>query len=74
MTTWGTGVAGDTGSYVRNYFKVPAHLQAAVTVDGDPGTIVGFSGAYLMVLFEDAVLPVPVHPTWHVEYPQAVTA
>jgi hypothetical protein len=74
VTARGIDTANDNGGYVRNYYKVPAHLQTPVAVDGDPGVIVGFNGAYLMVLFEGAELPVPVHPTWHVEYPQAVAS
>lgn len=56
------------GGYVRFNYRVPAYRDGRVVVDGEPGTISGFDGQYLLVRFDDEAVPVPAHPTWRVEY------
>lgn len=62
---WSTDGAG---AYIRHYYKVPAHIDGRVVVDGRPGVVVGFDGAYLLVQFDDSPATRRAHPTWHVDY------
>lgn len=57
-----------SGDYVRSHYKVPAHVDGRVTVDGRPGVITGFQAARLLVRFDGESESVPVHPTWRVTY------
>lgn len=61
------------GDYVRHQYRVAAHTNGRVTVDGKPGEIVGFTGAYLLVLFDGVKHPSPAHPTWRVRYAASFT-
>jgi hypothetical protein len=56
-------------AYVCDHYSVPAHEGRRVTVDGQPGVIVGAdrSGARLLVQFDDGYC-LPAHPTWRVDY------
>lgn len=53
--------------YVRGYYGVPARVGGRVTVDGDPGQIVGGENQYLLVEFDEGY-EAPAHPTWRVRY------
>ncbi len=56
--------------YVKGYYKVPADMFREVIVDGKKGVITKDMGNYIGVSFYDkeTYLPLPCHPTWHVEY------
>ena len=54
--------------YIRKTYNVPAAIGGLVTVDGKPGEIRGFRGAYLMVRFDGQKHASPCHPTWKVAY------
>lgn len=57
--------------YIRRYYGVPAELNGriAYTYHGRrEGTIVGTSGASLLVLLDGDRYPAPHHPTWEIEY------
>lgn len=57
------------GDYVRAYYKVPAHIDGRIVLDGRPGVIAGFDGAYLVVVFDDNPTAARrAHPTWRVDY------
>jgi hypothetical protein len=58
------------GEYVRSYYRVPAHIGTPVRFEGRPGRVVGFDGPHLLVQFDAEPHPVPLHPTWHVTYPE----
>jgi hypothetical protein len=61
----------DSLAYIRSQYGVPAELRGRVrsTWRGDRyGTIVGTSGAHLLILLDGAPNPVPFHPTWELEY------
>lgn len=57
-----------SADYVRRYYKVPAKRGMRVTVDGKPGVITSFPGAYIAVRFDGTAHPKPCHPTWRVNY------
>ena len=70
--------------YIRDTYNVPAKRGGRIvlvlpTASNDVrlhGTIIGSSGPYLRVRFDDKTRGVGnVHPTWHVEYtePNGVT-
>ena len=58
--------------YVRDTYKVPAKRGMTVMVDGQPGRIVSFPGAYIGVRFQDTAahgkFTHRCHPTWRVVY------
>lgn len=56
------------GQFIRDYYQVPAHIGRKITFQGLSGSIVGFAGTYLMADVEGYVSPIPLHPTWQVEY------
>lgn len=56
-------------AYIRGYYQVPAEINRPVVFDGKPGRIVGTSDAHLMIRLDGETEPIPVHPTWHMEYP-----
>lgn len=63
--------------YIRDYYGVPAFEGTEITYAGERGkrhvgVIVGaYEGAaYLLVSLPDLYdEPVPMHPTWEIEYP-----
>lgn len=57
-----------SAQYVRDYCGVPASRNMRVEVDGRPGEIVSFPGAYIGVRFDDDNHTHPCHPTWRVTY------
>lgn len=63
-------VSSDDGEYVRSHYGVPAYRDGRIHFawDGRNGTIVGFDGQYLLVLFDGDTEPSTLHPTWLVEY------
>jgi len=59
--------------YIRERYQVPATIGRFVTVDGEPGVIVGAKDARLRVQMSRDGFTVSAHPTWRVDYdPQAV--
>ncbi len=60
-----------SGDYVRRYYKVPAKRLMRVRALGMPGTITGFSGAYLRIRLDGERRSRLYHPTWRIEYPEA---
>lgn len=60
-------------AYIRQAYKVPAQEGGRILYTGDPagpraGTIMGAEGGHLSVELEGDLFPVPLHPTWEVEY------
>lgn len=64
--------------YIRQYYGVPAYAGTEIVYTGERGerhvgVVVGAQYAYLTVsmptLWDE---PVPMHPTWKIEYPVAV--
>lgn len=55
-------------AYVRRYYSVPAEVGQAVEFEGDPGTIIGGQGPYVMIEFEGGEVKGPFHPLWHIDY------
>lgn len=67
-----------SAAYVREHYRVPAKRGARIRfsgLDNTPrnGTIVAFKGQYLRVRFDDSNVILTLHPTWKVEYLEAVT-
>jgi hypothetical protein len=65
------GSVHDSLAYIREHYNVPAHLGGRVryTWRGDRlGTIVGTSGARLLVRLDGDRDWAPYHPTWEIEY------
>lgn len=58
----------DDGTYVRQYYRVPAHKGRLIRFEGVPGTIVGFDRQYLLADLDDGRKSAILHPKWHVEY------
>lgn len=58
----------DMLEYIRDRYRVPAYRGVRVVADGQPGTIVGSTGPYVIVKQDDAEVPVPYHPTWNMVY------
>lgn len=56
-----------SAEYVRRYYGVDFKRGDRVRVDGRPGTIVSFPGAYLGVRFDGERYTRRCHPTWKVE-------
>lgn len=56
-------------AYIRGYYGVPATVGARVLFDGKPAVITGTTDAYLLIRIDGQSNSVPVHPTWHMEYP-----
>lgn len=52
------------------YGALPLHVGKYLEVDGRAGTVVGFKGLNMVVVYEDDVnnSPYLCHPTWRVEY------
>jgi hypothetical protein len=59
-------------AYIRNHYRVPAELKGRVRYTGSGparnGTIVGTSGAYLLIQMDGDRDWAPYHPTWELEY------
>lgn len=54
--------------YIKEAYGVNAEVGQRVIVDGKPGRIIGFDGAYLRVRFDGETVAVNCHPTWRVTY------
>lgn len=67
--TWDKG--GEAAAYVRRRYQLPtAKRHVRITVDGRPGTILGFRGGYVQVRFDDdPTRRVLCHPTAGIAYP-----
>lgn len=69
----------ENGTYVREYYQVPAHKGRPVIWRGRGARIVGFDGAYLRLKLldvsplDDESDEVVVNPRWEVEYPDLPT-
>lgn len=52
------------------YGTLPLHVGKYLEVDGRAGTVVGFKGLNMVVIYEDDSnnSPYLCHPTWRVEY------
>jgi hypothetical protein len=61
------------GGCMRERYGVPAHLGGEVVFDGQPGVIVDLRGGHVYVRLDGGKV-VNVHPTWRIEYRQAVAA
>lgn len=65
----------ENGTYVREYYQVPAHKGRPVVWRGRGARIVGFDGAYLRLKLldvsplDDETDEVVVNPRWEVDYP-----
>ncbi|MGX6605621.1 hypothetical protein ACWKSP_26335 [Micromonosporaceae bacterium Da 78-11] len=59
-------------AYIRRYYGVPAELKGRVRYTGSGlarnGTIVGTSGAHLLIVLDGDRDWAPYHPTWELEY------
>lgn len=65
------GSVHDSLAYIREHYNVPAHLNGRVryTWRGERlGTIVGTSGARLLIRLDGDQGWSPYHPTWEIEY------
>lgn len=64
--------AHDSLAYIRRYYGVPAELKGRVRYTGGGparlGTIVGTSGASLMIRLDGERHPAPYHPTGELAY------
>jgi hypothetical protein len=58
-----------SAAYVRNYYRVPAKRGMRIVFDGTPAVITGFSNSRLLIRRAGDRRPVPVHPTWRIDYP-----
>ena len=62
----------DSLDYIRRYYGVPADLKGRVLYTwrgaNKLGTIVGTSGASLMIRLDGERHPAPYHPTWKLRY------
>lgn len=64
--------------WIRQHYGVPAYEGTEITYtwphgERHPGKIVGHSGPHLLVSLPDLYsYPVPMHPTWEIEYPVSV--
>ena len=56
-----------SAEYVRRYYAVSFKRGDRVVVNGRPGKIVSFPGAYIAVRFDGERVPKRCHPTWKVE-------
>jgi hypothetical protein len=59
--------------WIRDYYGVPAYRLRPITFEDKPGKITGSSGPYLVARVEGYNGPIYLHPTWHVEYPEATS-
>ncbi|MCX5215714.1 hypothetical protein OG689_41905 [Kitasatospora sp. NBC_00240] len=57
-----------SGAYVRSHYGVPADPGRRIVATGAAGTIVGFTGLFLLVLRDGDDHWVRIHPTSGVEY------
>ena len=59
-------------AYIRQHYGIPAWHGRRVRYTGGPapqdGTIVGASGAHLLIRIDGAKHPLPYHPTWELQY------
>jgi hypothetical protein len=55
------------GESVRRQYGVPAHIDARITFMGRPGRVFDFA-AGMQVWLDGERHPIPVHPTWEIEY------
>jgi hypothetical protein len=58
----------DALEYIRNNYRVPAYKGVKITYQGEPGEIVGGTGAYLLVKVPGEKHSLRCHPTWEIEY------
>lgn len=60
----------DNFDYINKHYGVNACVGRRVIADGEPGIIVGASGAYIVVNLDKHKPKVMgnYHPTWHMEY------
>jgi hypothetical protein len=70
---WGREInVTDAGlSYIREHYRVPAHIGSRVAFtwgDRVEGSIVGSYGVHLSVLLDGFKTPISFHPTWRIEY------
>jgi hypothetical protein len=65
-------------AYIREHYKVPAKRGGRIIYTGGrfpmTGTIVGSRNAHLRVRMDGFKRIEELHPTWNVEYVQAVAA
>lgn len=56
------------GGYVRFHYSVPAYRDGRIRFEwnGREGTITGFRGQHLLVLFDGDTEPEVLHPTWEI--------
>lgn len=54
--------------YIRNAYKVPAHLGTIVSVDGHRGRITGHDSARLLLVDVVTGEEFSAHPTWKTTY------
>ena len=64
--------ASETLAYIRDRYNVPAQLHGQVRYTGSGparlGSIVGTSGASLLIRLDGERDWAPYHPTWEIEY------
>ena len=63
--------ADDTrpGEYIRQDYGVPAEIGRRITFHGKPGVITGFKDAHILAQVQGyGRRPVPLHPTWEINY------
>jgi ATP:corrinoid adenosyltransferase len=62
--------------YIRDYYGVPAKRGARIIYTGNgmrtPGRITSAIGGRLRARLEGVDYAVILHPTWEVEYPEAI--
>jgi hypothetical protein len=62
----------DSLAYIRQHYRVPAEIKGRVLYTGSGpgrrGTIVGTSGAHLLIVLDGDGDWAPFHPTWELEY------
>lgn len=51
---------------VRQQYGVEAPRGARLTMNGRPGTLIGFVESHLLVRFDDAEEDLEAHPTWEI--------
>ncbi len=58
--------------YIRNAYKVPARPGMEVNYRGKKAVIKGARNGRLIMRVEGDDLDLHFHPTWEIEYPEAV--
>ncbi len=54
--------------YIRDHYGLPAKVRGRIRFDGQDGVITGARDSYLLIRLAGADQPVPVHPTWRMQY------